>query len=340
MQVLHVTEQGAILVRKGNRLHIYKNREKLLVVRVRQLEQIVLWGAIRITPMALRLCCEEGLDLVLVNRHGGYYGRLQGPTTKNIVLRKAQWERNQDESFSLAIGKRIIEAKIHNCRTLLRHLQRHRETTLIRETLFTLRSILLRITKAQTGEELMGLEGEAAKAYFQALGTTIHEPFFQFSKRSRRPPEDPSNALLSFGYTLLLTSIHHWVEIVGLDPFLGFLHRLGYGKPSLCLDLMEPFRPALVDAFIMGLISRRMIKPDDFDGPVKEGNEAPKEYRLTGNGFKKFLALWENRREDSILDPVTGKTLTWSQMLESNVRSLAKALRENEAGSFQPYRWT
>lgn len=331
-----MTEQGAILTRKGNRLVLFLRGERMATVRVKQLNQVVLWGQVRLSPGTIRLLLEHGIDTVFLSRRGRFYGRLVGMTSKNAPLRKAQWEAVHDREFSLKIARQLVTAKIHNCRTLLRNLNKRRRDPRIQQALHGLRNILNKLPEAGDTVTLMGYEGEAANTYFQALGSVMDDPFFQFEKRTRRPPRDATNALLSFTYTLVLSLVYRWVEIVGMDPHFGFLHDPGYGKPSLCLDLMEPFRPALADAFVVDCIQRNRIKKDDFD---IQNDRVQSIYRLTPDGLKKYVAMWEHRRESDVTDPLTGHRITWTGLIERQVRRMARAIREYRPEVFEPYRW-
>ncbi len=336
MKVLHVTEQGAILTKKGNRLVLYKQREKIATVRIRQLEQVVLWGAIRLSPGAIRLFLENGIDVVFLSSRGRYYGRLVGMASKNAPLRQAQWERRHDPVFRIAIARRLLSAKLYNCRTFLRHLNRRRQRREIQEALQQIRRIMNQLEQASDTATLMGYEGEAASAYFRAVGACLDHPYFRFTKRTRRPPRDATNALLSFTYMMILSLVQRWAEIVGFDPYIGYLHDVGYNKPSLCLDLMEPFRPVLGDAFVIDCIQRGRIKPDDFD---ESGVGDDRRFRLTSDGLKKFVAMWEFRRENAVIDPATGHSVTWTGIVERQVRAMARAVREGQPDHFEPYRW-
>ncbi|GBC85707.1 CRISPR-associated endonuclease Cas1 [bacterium HR11] len=345
MRVAYVTEQGTVIYKKGRRLGVARQRETIATLRLAHLDQVVLWGHVRITPGALALLLDHGVDTVFVSAHGRFRGRLVGPASKNILLRWAQFQQAQQTAFALDVARNIVAAKIHNARTLLRHRLRHRpEHPALTDALAQLRAIAHAVPRADDLDRLRGLEGEAAAVYFRALGASLEDPFFRFERRTRRPPEDPTNALLSLLYTLLLTAVLHACHVVGLDPYLGVFHQMGYGKPALALDLMEEFRPALADALALRLIERRTVRPDDFRPPAEadstpapDAPPAPRPVYLTPDGLKKVIQLWEARLQDEVIDPPTGHTLTWRDLILEQVRRMARAFRDGVP--YTPFRW-
>jgi CRISP-associated protein Cas1 len=345
MRVAYITEQGALVYKKGRRLAVARQRETIATLRLAHLDQVILWGHVRITPGALAVLMDHGIDTVFVSVHGRFRGRLVGPASKNILLRWSQFRHAQDPAFGLAVARSIVAAKVHNARTLLRHRLRHRpEHPVLTDALAQLRVIAHAVPQAPDLDRLRGLEGEAAAVYFRALGASLDDPFFRFERRTRRPPEDPTNALLSLLYTLLLTAVLHACHVVGLDPYLGLFHQMGYGKPSLALDLMEEFRPVLADALAFRLIERRIVRPDDFVSPAEvprpespsESSE-PRPVRLTPDGLKKVLQLWEARSQEDVIDPLTGHTLTWRDLILEQTRRMARAFRDEVP--YTPFRW-
>jgi len=345
MRVAYVTEQGALLYKKGRRLGVARHRTTIATLRLAHLDQLVLWGRIRITPGALAVLMDHGIDTVFVSVHGRFRGRLVGPASKNILLRWAQFQRAHQTAFALDTARRIVEAKIHNARTLLRHRLRHRpEHPVLIDALAQLRAVAHAVPRADDLDRLRGLEGEAAAVYFRALGASLDDPFFRFERRTRRPPEDPTNALLSLLYTLLLTAVLHACHVVGLDPYLGLFHQMGHGKPALALDLMEEFRPVLADALAFRLIERRTVRPEDFQQPSAteptpstEAAPAPRPVYLTPDGLRKVIQLWEARLQDEVIDPPTGHTLTWRDLILEQARRMARAFRDEVP--YTPFRW-
>ncbi len=350
MRVAYVTEQGALVYKKGRRLGVARHRETIATLRLAHLDQLILWGHIRVTPGALAVLMDRGIDTVFVSVHGRFRGRLVGPASKNILLRWAQFQRAQQTAFALDVARTIVAVKIHNARTLLRHRLRHRpEHPALTEALAQLRAIGHAVPRTDDLDRLRGLEGEAAAVYFRALGDSLDDPFFRFERRTRRPPEDPTNALLSLLYTLLLTAVLHACHVVGLDPYLGLFHQMGYGKPALALDLMEEFRPVLADALALRLIERRTVRPDDFRQPAATETEsttasspdappAPRPVYLTPDGLRKVIQLWEARLQDDIIDPLTGHTLTWRDLILEQARRMARAFRDEVP--YAPFRWS
>jgi len=336
MRVAYITDQGAVVFKKGRRLAVTRNRQLLTTLRVTQLDQVVLWGRIRLTPGALALLMDQGIDTVFISVRGRFRGRIVGPASKNILLRWAQYERVRDDAFVITTARAIVEAKVNNARALLRHRLRRRDQDVLREGIARLRQILREIPHIQDLDRLRGLEGEAAHTYFQTIGASLQSPFFRFTRRTRRPPRDPTNALLSLLYTLLLTAMMHAVHQVGLDPYLGVFHQMGYGKPALALDLIEEFRAPLVDALVLRLIERGTVRPEDF---MAEETEDGKELstRLTSDALKKVIGLWESRCQTTVIDPATGHAMEWRALMVEQARRMARAFRDRV--DYEPFRW-
>jgi len=231
-----------------------------------------------------------------------------------------------------------VAGKLANTRTLLRRLNQRVKLDPVIGALHRIRMLSGRLGEAESTEALMGFEGRAAVEYFKALGLLISGEGFTFDGRNRRPPRDPVNALLSLGYTLLANAIQTQVHVVGLDPYLGCLHGVEYGRPSLVLDLMEEFRPVLVDSLVLQVINRGILRTTDFYYPEdKEAaafdfaeDERPKEgypVLLTHQGMRKFITRFEHKLNQRVLYLPTGKRLTHRDICLEQARSLARNLQ-------------
>ncbi|MEW6284096.1 MAG: CRISPR-associated endonuclease Cas1, partial [Candidatus Eremiobacterota bacterium] len=253
-----------------------------------------------------------------------------------------QFRKADDPAFELDLARRFVSGKLHNCRVLLRRQLRRNPSRQLERAIHRLRSSSNRLPQAATLDEVRGLEGAGAAAYFEMLGQHLVPEPFRFNQRTRRPPRDPFNALLSFGYAMLLGTVSTAVQVVGLDPYLGSLHSADVGKPSLVLDLMEEFRPLLVDAVALRVVRRRQFSLDDFqlqpEVALPEGleeDEAPalEDYPvlLSRDGRRKWITAYETTLREACLYPRFGTQLTHRQICLEQARLLARHVKGEEA---------
>jgi len=264
------------------------------------------------TPL-LRVLLSRGIPVVYLSGRGRFTGIALPEANRNITLRLAQFQAYHNPERRLELAKAFVAGKIRNQRHLLR---RHPSPGRSDRTLQILQQLRLQALAATNLEELRGLEGTASRLYFRALGALFPLPF-EF--RSKRPPRDPVNATLSLLYTLLFKDVVHLVHTVGLDPYLGFLHGIRYGRPALALDLMEEFRPLLADAVALTLWRRRQLKPKDFSrefGGVYLKEEAR----------KRLFDAYEKKKRESIQHPRFGYRLPYFRHMEMQIRLLGKVL--------------
>ncbi len=330
MAVLYVTETGAQVRREGERLTVWKGKKKLHTSPAYDLHQMVLFGNIGITPAAMHTALMQGIDLVLLSTTGSYRGRLVGPQGRNVILRQMQYRRYEDEDFRLGAARGFVSGKIRNMRTLIMRLARRRNRD-IAHTAQRLRALLKQIDRIDNADALRGIEGAATATYFGALGQ-FFPTAFPFTKRTRRPPKDPVNAMLSFGYTLLSSDIESAVLRVGLDPYIGYLHLVDYGRPSLALDIMEEFRPVIVDAMVLDLMNHVQIKKEDFE--QRDGGVF-----LCGDGRTQLIRAYQDRVavEVQYLQP-SGQVqkISYRQCFEFQARRLIRLLR-GEDTAYLPF---
>ncbi len=323
--ILYVTDQGAGVYRRGERLQVRRRKQVLVEVHLHDLEQVVLMGQIALSAPAMSTLLEQGVDTVFLSINGRYRGRLVGPARRNVVLRQKQFKCYEDEPFRLRVARAVVEGKLRNMRTLLMRLARRRKVD-VGTVAHRLRRSIQQVGQATNAETLRGIEGAGTAAYFGVLGTFFPEGF-AFKGRNRRPPRDPVNALLSFGYALLGNSVEGAIYLVGLDPYLGFLHVVDYGRPSLALDLMEEFRPVLVDALVLDLINHNRVQSEDFE--ARDGGVF-----LQGEGRKRLIEGYQRRLEDRVTYPVGGERverISYRRCLEYQVRRLARVILGEEA---------
>jgi CRISPR-associated protein Cas1 len=326
MSAAYIIEQGAFLTKEGDVLLIKKGKEVIRSIHAHHLTQLVISGNVTLTTQTIAFLLEKGIDTVFLSIYGKYRGRLSSKFSKNIEIRKIQFERFADENFKLELAKKFVYGKLYNCLKVLRRRLVERKMKSLREPILGIRNILNKVDTASTLDVLRGYEGAAARGYFNGFGKMLMQEDFVFEKRSRRPPLDMPNSLLSLGYTLLNNTVQSLVESSGMDPYLGVFHQPEYGRPSLGLDLMEEFRPVIVDILVLNLINKKMITKEDFNH--QPGGELP--YRLTQLGMKKFILNYEKRLQLKVQIPEIGKTFSYFQVIQDQLFKLQRHLTDNE----------
>ena len=324
--VLYVDEQGCILKKTGERLLVVKESETIRDIPLIHLGQVVLCGNISVTTPVMQTLLNEGIPVVYLSAYGRYQGALMPQISRNSLLRVAQHRVADDPEKCLALAKTFVHGKISNMRMMLQRrkwrgkAETEAEETTIESSIEGMRKMRGRLPKAENLPELLGLEGNASANYFRSFSSMLNaEMGFSFEHRTRRPPKDPTNALLSFAYSLLTADVISAIQIVGLDPYVGFFHQQTYGRPCLALDLMEEFRPIIADSVVITLINNRQITPDDF-------TQSHGGWFLKDPARKKFYAAYEKRKNETITHPVFKYKISFRRALELQVRLLAKCL--------------
>lgn len=348
MNRLAIMEQGTLLTADGEMLVVARGDETIRRVRMADLDQVLLFGAITLAPPAVAVLLRRGIDTVLLTQRGRYRGRLVGAFNRNVERRVAQFERLRDPATALAIARQVVAGKIANQRSLLLRIQREQKLPALGQAIAEMRRAHAAALVATGLDQLRGMEGQASALYFGVFGQCIRNPAFRFAGRTRRPPRDPVNAILSFGYTLLVTAMESAVLRAGLDPMLGSLHLMEFGRPSLVLDLMEEFRPVLVDSLALRLVNRRALRREDFEEFVDEPGDPLAEAEadtgtggetivwLAESGRRIFFRAWGQRfRETHWYEP-RGQTLTFEQILRQQVYHFARVVT-GEDGAYMPF---
>lgn len=303
LNTLHVMTQGAYLHRDGETVAVKIGSELKLRVPVHTLEGLVCWGQVSCSPPVLGLCCEKGVGVSFLTEQGRFLARVQGPVSGNVLLRRQQYRMADGGEAALSAVRTIVPAKIANSRVVLLRAARESSDpvrqTVLREAGSRLSWIGLDASRAASIDEARGHEGLAGQVYFERFGEMIVGDLeaFRFGGRSRRPPLDRVNALLSFVYALLRHDIESALETVGLDPAVGFLHTDRPGRPSLALDLMEELRSALADRLVLTLINRRQVQAEDFIEQDGGGILLEQATR------KAVVAAWQHRKQEEIEHP-------------------------------------
>ncbi len=338
MPTLYITEPGARLEKEYRRLLVTKDDEVLLSVPLRQVTEVVLIGRAGVTTPALWALLRAGAGLTIASRSGRLLGRLRPAEARNLVLRRRQYACSGDEVFSLSVSRAFITGKLANSRVLAMRILRSRnlpaEDALSRQLndrLARLNEALEAATAAGDLPALRGFEGRGARAYFGILRAAFRWRGPPFEKRTRRPPRDPINSLLSLGYTLLTDALFTAAEVAGLDPYAGFFHADKYGRPALALDLVEEFRALIVDSVVLTVINKRILQEKDFTEGDDDG------IYLTRRGLRLFLQQFVRRLNTKVYHPVAGRQLSYQKCFEIQARQLRKVI-EGQVERYQPFR--
>lgn len=289
MAVLYLTEDGSVLRKRGERLIVEKDGKELLEVELRNLTAVLMLSGVQVTTQALVEMLEFGVEFAIMSHRGKLLGQLTPPSARNIILRKAQFAKETDKEFALLQAREVVAAKVSNSKEVLTRYAWDGlgDKNALQDGIAKLEALSKAIPSSRDAAQLLGLEGSSAAVYWKAFGTLFKSPGVVFAGRRKHPPPDPVNSLLSFGYALLTNALHSLLDGVGFDPFLGFFHEEVYGRPSLALDLVEPFRAPVVDRFVVKAFNLGVLKPSDF-APADEGG-----VRLTKEALRTFFAQWE-----------------------------------------------
>lgn len=335
LNVLYVMTQGAVLHLDGDTVRVEVERETRLRAPLLRLSGVVVFGQVTVTPFLIQRCAEDGRSLVWLSRTGRFKARLEGPARGNVLLRRAQHLALSSPDRAREIARQIVAGKIQNSRQVLLRAAREAEEGVGREALSAeaahLAALLPRVRGAASVDELRGVEGEGARAYFGVFGFMVRgdRPAFEVAGRTRRPPRDRVNALLSFLYALIRGECASALEGVGLDPQVGYLHALRPGRPALALDLMEEFRPVLADRLALTLVNRRQLKPEHFEGTPGGG------VLLTDDGRKALLVAYQRRKEEEFQHRVLDQKVPIGLIPHVQARLLARHLR-GDLASYLP----
>jgi CRISPR-associated protein Cas1 len=323
---LYVLDQGASVGRDGERLVVRRRDGSEVAVRLLDVSHLALYGNVQISAQAIRTLAEREVP-IFHHTYGGWLAAITtGPDHRNVERRMRQYRMAQDGQASLQLARAFVVAKIRNQRTLLRRNAR----TDVERAVSELRRLAAAARQATSAELLLGIEGLAARAYFGSFGQLLRPGLdFDFATRTRRPPTDPINALLSFLYSLLVKECVHALLAVGLDPYCGFYHRLRYGRPSLALDLAEEFRPLLADSVVLTLVNNRMVEGHDF---IRRGPACA----LTADGRRRVVEAFEARLDTLIRHPLFGYSVSYRRVLELQARLLTRTI-VGEIPAYRPF---
>jgi CRISP-associated protein Cas1 len=321
MGTLYITQDDAFIGKTDERLVVRANQQTLQDIPLIKLNGVVILGRATVSPAVVIELLERKIPLSFLTHMGRYLGRLEPELTKNIFVRATQWKAVAPSEQASHIVRGFVRGKLKNYRNLLLRGQREDSDLDFQKALTQLDQVIAPIDSTSAIDSLRGLEGAGSAAYFGSFNQLIRASEFQFETRRRRPPTDPVNALLSLGYSLLRHDVQSAINLVGFDPYLGYLHMQRYGRPSLALDLMEEFRPLVVDAIVLSGLNKRAIALSDFTTEPLSGAVS-----LTLEGLRIFLRLYEQKKLTKFKHPVLQTQCTYQESFEIQTRLLAKYL--------------
>ncbi|MDD6572142.1 MAG: type I-C CRISPR-associated endonuclease Cas1c, partial [Thermoflexaceae bacterium] len=338
LNTLFVMNEKAYLSLEGETVFVEIESEKAGQFPLHTLESIICFSYCGATPALMGECAKRGINLAFYSPFGKFLCRVTGESRGNVLLRKQQYRISDNESASCVIARNFILGKVFNCRWSVDRTLRDHEMRIdseqCRKAIYVLSGALEKIKIEDNLDTLRGLEGESATIYFSVFDEMIlnQKEDFYFHGRNKRPPLDNVNAMLSFGYSLLANDCANALEGVGIDSFVGFMHRDRPGRKSLALDLMEELRPVLVDRFVLTLINNKQIKAEHF----KMSNSGAVEF--TDDGKKKFLSAWQNHKKEEIVHPYLKEKISWGLVPHVQALLLARHLRGDIDG-YPPFLW-
>lgn len=347
MKVLYLTTDGAKLVKKGNVLKLIKEEDTYHTIFPHQTEQIYIMGNIEITTPAFKLLMKNKIDTVFISKNGKFHGKLSFNPSKNVFLRIKQYKLLEDEKFKLDLSRAIIKAKIKNQITFLQRIYRNRGISEIKSSIKLLKTNLQSLDRADSLDSIRGIEGIASRNYFNGFKYAITTDFAVFKKRTKNPPEDNVNAVLSFLYTLIYFRVDAFLEAEGLDSYAGYLHSLDYGRKSLAFDLMEEFRTPIADTLCVALFNLGVLKKEDFrevifsvdseDYPLEPSEneetsiiENKKGVLLTKDGLKKVISQFERKLETEYYYPPESQKVFYKKLIHYQIKHFKRVILGQE----------
>ncbi|EKV01088.1 RNA-directed DNA polymerase [Leptolyngbya sp. PCC 7375] len=321
MSTLYLVQQGTTVHKEQGRFLIRAPQTKTVEVPIREVEQILIFGNCQLTTQVISVCLDQRITVVYLTQMGDYKGHLWSAEAEGMNAIMAQFERHQDDAFCLETARVIVARKLQNSKQLLLRLNRKRKLEAVKISIEGLYTDLDAVAMATEINMLRGHEGAAAARYFKALGKLINNPGFVFNGRNRRPPTDPTNSLLSFGYTLLHNHVLSLILAEGLNPYLGNLHGSERKQTFLAFDLVEEFRSVIVDSLVMRLINQKAVRPTDFSWPNKQGG-----VYLQGTARRLFLKRFEERLSLPVSHPDVSDTVSYRRILQLQVRRYKQAV--------------
>lgn len=338
LNTLYITNPDYYLSLEGETVTVLSDKKKIGKIPLHNLESIITCGYMGASPALMGKCAQEGISIIFLSRNGKFLAKIVGEQYGNVILRKTQYRVSECEEESLKLAKCFIMSKLYNSRWILeRAIRDHKlrvDTEALKSASLTLKNSLNSSYECKSMGSLRGIEGEAASIYFGVFNELIlqQEEDFSFESRSRRPPLDRVNALLSFAYVLLTSMCTSALESVGLDPYVGFMHTIRPGRKSLALDLVEELRSVFADRFVITLINKKLILSKHFieqeDGAVL----------LNDEGKKIFFKYWQQKKLEVIEHPYLKEKVEWGMVPYVQALLLSRYLR-GDLDSYPAFFW-
>ena len=341
LNTLFVTTQGAYLSKEGDTVQVMVEREKKLQVPIHTLSQIICFGNVSASPFLMGLCGSNNVLLSFLTENGKFLARVHGPVSGNVLLRQQQYRIADSDDQSATVARNCVIAKIANYRNVIMRAVRDKPerdgADKLKQAAGYMSHSLGILENTKAIDIIRGLEGEAAKTYFDVFNYLISSDIpdyehFIIESRNRRPPLDNTNALLSFVYTLLAHDVASALEAVGLDPAVGFLHRPRPGRPSLALDIMEELRAYLADRLVLSLINRQQVRAKGF---TKTESGA---VTMDDDTRKQVLVSWQKRKQDELTHPFTSEKISIGLLPHVQAMMLARSVR-GDLEEYPPFFW-
>jgi CRISPR-associated protein Cas1 len=338
LNTLYITTPDKYLSLEGENIVVLEGDKELARYPLHGFESIITYGYTGASPALMGACAKRGVNLCFMTQYGRFLARVSGEVNGNVILRRTQYRYSDDEATSMVISKNLLIGKLYNSKWVIERAKRDYPMRLDVEKLKGKSNLITdcmsKVMSAESPGQLRGIEGEAAKAYFSVFDDLIlqQKEDFYINERNRRPPLDRVNAMLSFVYTLLAANCASSLETVGLDPYVGFLHRDRPGRASLALDLMEELRPVLADRFVLSMINRREVNKDMF--LIKENGAV----EITDDGRKVILSAWQSKKADKIKHPYLDENIEWGIVPYVQALLLARYIRGDIEG-YPPFLW-
>ncbi|HEU5382953.1 MAG TPA: type I-D CRISPR-associated endonuclease Cas1d [Ktedonobacteraceae bacterium] len=318
MATLYLNEQQSIIKKRDGYLIVQYPDKRKVEVPLIKVSQVVISGDVTVTTPALHTLLENGIEVCFLSLYGHFRGRLSPPAAKNASVRREQYRVHADQVQAIKVAQACVRGKLDNMRTMLLRANRSQPDQELSEAAIAIHHMSQQASRTSTVGSLLGVEGNGSAAYFGVFRKLLRDPF-NFTHRRRRPPTDPVNALLSLGYTLLLHQVSAAIQVVGFDPYLGFLHQPRHGRPALALDLMEEFRPIITDSVVLNVLNHHILTARDFQEELGV-------VHLKAEARKIFYAKFEERLLEEVQHPHFGYRTNYRRCIELQSRLLAKWL--------------
>lgn len=347
MESIYVLEPGSYIKKEGAALKIVKDKVVIDKIPAGGLKKLMLVGYVSLSGPVLDFLIKKRVETVFISPTGRFKARLMIDEHKHVQLRKSQYLRLSNSLFALEVSKRIVEGKIANMTSMMLSRARKYDDNNLRVATVKMKAFGRGLGSATSLGSIRGIEGIATKEYFRKFPTFIKNDSFYFNGRNRRPPQDPVNALLSFVYTLLTNEVLSAIKAAGLDPYMGSLHEISYGRPSLACDLVEEYRTFLGDRFVLGLLNKKVIKVDDFifrktnqkNFSDEEEMKSKRPVEMKPGVCRTFIAAYEEMMNRKIYYKSSDKKISYRWLIFSQVRQFADYLN-NSTKTYKTFTWS